>query len=99
MNLYLISQDKNNDYDTYDSAVVAAKSPQDAKEIHPSSSVTHVANGKWMRTYKSGKIIGSEYEHNYYDWVEFADIDCIEVEYLGNTKRGRGVVLSSFNSS
>lgn len=33
--LYRISQDKNNDYDTYDSAVVAACSEDDARSIHP----------------------------------------------------------------
>ena len=35
MNLYLISQDTNNDYDTYDSAVVAAESEDIAQTIHP----------------------------------------------------------------
>lgn len=32
MNLYLISQTVNSDYDTYDSAIVAADSEQEAKE-------------------------------------------------------------------
>lgn len=35
MNLYKISQNKNNGYETYDSAVVVANSPQDAAKIHP----------------------------------------------------------------
>lgn len=35
MNLYLISQTVNDGYDTYDSAVVAAKSPKEASRIHP----------------------------------------------------------------
>ena len=35
MNLYLISQDKNDDYDTYDSAVVIAENPGKAKMTHP----------------------------------------------------------------
>jgi hypothetical protein len=35
MKLYLISQDQNNDYDTYDSAVVCAKSEEEARNIHP----------------------------------------------------------------
>ena len=37
MNLYLISQNHNNDYDTYDSAVVVAESAESAKRMHPSS--------------------------------------------------------------
>jgi hypothetical protein len=35
MKLWLLSQDKNNDYDTYDSCVVVAETEQDAKSIHP----------------------------------------------------------------
>ena len=37
MNLYLISQDDDNvDYDTYDSAVVAAPDEETARNTHPS---------------------------------------------------------------
>jgi len=35
MKLWLISQDKNNDWGTYDSAVVAAETELDAKKMHP----------------------------------------------------------------
>lgn len=35
MNLYLLSQDENNDYDTYDSMVVAAESEEEARNIMP----------------------------------------------------------------
>ena len=35
MNLYLIRQNINRDYDTYDSAVVIANSEEEAKTIHP----------------------------------------------------------------
>ena len=35
MKLYLISQDQNDDYDTYNSAVVAAPDEQTAKNINP----------------------------------------------------------------
>lgn len=34
--LWLISQDENENYDTYDSAVVAAATEQEARETHPS---------------------------------------------------------------
>ena len=30
--------------------------------------------------------------------VSFSDIDCIEVGYLGKTKKERGVICSSFNA-
>lgn len=32
MHLYLVTQSSNNDYDTYDSMVVAAQSPTEAKQ-------------------------------------------------------------------
>lgn len=35
MNLYIIRQTVNNEYDTYDSAVVAAESDDDARTILP----------------------------------------------------------------
>lgn len=35
MNLYLISQKENNDWDTYDSAVVVAESEDQARHVHP----------------------------------------------------------------
>jgi len=41
MNLYLISQEANSDYDTYDSAVVAAESEGAAKRIHPSANIEY----------------------------------------------------------
>jgi len=36
MNLYLISQDQNTGWDTYDSAVVCAHDEEEARSIHPS---------------------------------------------------------------
>ena len=35
MNLYLLEQDENNDYETYDSMVVCAPSKEVAVKIHP----------------------------------------------------------------
>ena len=45
MNLYLISQDENGWYDTYDSAVVAAETVEAAREIEPSKGAFR--NGSW----------------------------------------------------
>ena len=36
MNLYLLTQDEETGYDTYDSVVVAALSEEQAKKMHPS---------------------------------------------------------------
>lgn len=37
MKLWKLSQDVNEDYDTYDSAIVAAETEAEARMIHPSS--------------------------------------------------------------
>ena len=41
MNLYLISQNINNGYDTYDSAVVAAPNEDMARHMHPNDAVNN----------------------------------------------------------
>lgn len=45
MNLYLIKQNMNCGYDTYDSAVVIANSEEEAKTIHPQG--YRWENGSW----------------------------------------------------
>ena len=50
MNLYLISQTENDDYDTYDSAVVAAKSEEDARLINPDGPEWNRQFGGWCST-------------------------------------------------
>jgi hypothetical protein len=99
MKLFLISQSEVNEYDSFDSAVVAAHSEQDARTIHPSEYVTHVTDGQWMGTYSGGPEEGKEYEcSSGFDWPSYSDIDCIEVKYLGETNRERGLVLASYNA-
>ena len=53
MKLYLISQDINNDYDTYDSAVVAAKSIKDAQNISPSGDFKY---SNWVKSHEKEKV-------------------------------------------
>lgn len=97
MKLYLIKQNIINDYGTYDSAVVAAESLDDAITIHPSEFVTHIKEGKWFGTY----LKGGEYENDENElscWVKFSEIGQIQTEYLGETNREKGVILASFNA-
>ena len=94
MNIYLISQDINREYDTFNAAVVAAESEQDARTIHPSNYTTHHNNNKWMGTYTKG----GEYEEGDDCWIPFSDIDKLKVKLIGTTNEERGVILSSFNA-
>lgn len=96
--LYKLSQNLNNDYDTYDSAIVCADSEQEARKIHPSKFVTHTKNDMWYGT----RIDGSEYEteNSYGTWCSYKDLDKVKVEFLGDADDSveHGVVLASFNA-
>ena len=39
MNIYLLTQDVNVDYDTYDAAIVCAESEEEAVKIHPDGEI------------------------------------------------------------
>ena len=49
MNLYLLTQDEARGYDTYDSAVVAAETEEDARKIHPRAWCRDELTGEWWR--------------------------------------------------
>ena len=91
MKLWRISQNKNNDYDTYDSAVVVANSEEEAKTIHPSLAVPkRWINGKWH--YATGSEIGFTCE----DWANPNHNTAEELGLaLDPTPR---VICSSFNA-
>ena len=85
MNIYKISQDINKDYDTFDSAIVAAANENDARNIHPFRSVTNPE--KWD-TYCEL-------------WVTKDQIHLLKVELIGKTideNCPAGVILASYNA-
>jgi len=54
MNLYLISQTENRDWDTYDSTVVAAPSEEAAKTMHPNGGFVSETNySGWVKSPES----------------------------------------------
>lgn len=53
LNLYLISQTVNNGYDTYDSAVVAAASEEEARLIYPDN--WGMGQNKWKNKWNGSK--------------------------------------------
>lgn len=91
MNLYLLEQDINRGYDTYDSCVVCAESEEVARTIHPSKDVTRAHNGEWYE---------GKYTRYNSDWVDVDQIDKIKVTYLGKADEQitHGVICSSFNA-
>jgi len=95
MKLYLISQDVNNAYDTYDSAVVAAKSEEEAKAIHPSPQFYVSQSDGWAHIYFDGT---TKYEGERTDcWCAPHEV---KVEYIGESKTAEAgsVICASFNA-
>ncbi len=90
MNMYLVSQEVNDGYDTYDSAVVSAESEADARIIHPSDYLWH--DGAWQRQDIKGEW--------YKEWGAgtWAEPDAVTVRRIGRSTEPRGVVLASFNA-
>lgn len=59
MNLYLISRNEAIGYDEYDSAIVAAESPEDAITIHPDrqkASVPQAGDHSWAYNVKNIEV-------------------------------------------
>ena len=94
MRLWLISQTKNNDYDTYDSAVVAAETVRDARMVHPWGYFWDVPKGDPAETYEGL----TPKNWSIADWT-FPKY--VNVEYIGETDRdlpNGTVILASFNA-
>jgi hypothetical protein len=85
MNLYLISQSKNNGYDTYDSAVVCASNEDEARNINPST----------------GKLTDwASPAYFFCDWVSRADLVRVELLGPAlPTRIDAGVICASFNAT
>ena len=91
MNLYLISQDINDGYDTYDSAVVCAETESEASLMHPSECAKLTAN-EWLIDAGSGFIWHDD------TWAERPEN--VKVKLIGTADKSikKGVVLASFNA-
>lgn len=97
LNLYLLKQTENNDYDTYDSMVVCAENEEKARRISPEDYVI------WSEELQEfGHFWGSD--NKWYSekrlgyWA--SHIDNVEVIHLGQAEPTltEGVICSSFNA-
>lgn len=82
MKLWLISQTINTDYDTYDSAVVAAETEEEARRTYPSGS----PDKGWPD--KLGMFP---------DWALPADVTAVEIGTAKEGTKP-GVIIASFNA-
>jgi hypothetical protein len=83
MKLYLISQIVNNGYDTYDSAVVAAKNEDDAQQMLPGF-------------YSDGKFYPTDLRDGAWASPEHVEVEYIGTAKPG-TKAGT-VICASYNA-
>lgn len=95
MKLWLISQDVNNNWDTYDSAVVAAETEDEARVIYPDNwnIGKNVWNGsRWMWHLDDGRILHGS-------GSSWTSPDSVSVQFLADGYDGpAGCVLGSFNA-
>ena len=89
MKLYLIEQSERMDYDTFDSAVVAAMTSKGAQRIHPEES--------WD-SYNRDEIWEDAKTDNYGSWA--SKPENVTVKLIGDATPGtaEGVILASFHA-
>ena len=94
MKLWLISQSENNNWDTFDSAVVAAETEEEARLIYPGEWNDHAF---WSHNEWKGKSIdGNIHSYNGSSWVT---PDKVEVQFLCDGYDGEaGNICASFNA-
>jgi hypothetical protein len=88
MNIYLLSQNVNNDYDTYDSCVVVAKSSEEAILIHP--------RGRLFKDFdKTSSFEGLLFSS---DWANPEEVNCELIGKAKYTLKLNSVICASFNA-
>ena len=98
MKLWLISQNVNCGWDTYDSAVVAADTEEEARNIYPSGNYENCydavawSGSKWLWHLADGRVL----DYNDYSWTT---PNHVLVKFLADGYDGpAGTVLASFNA-
>lgn len=94
MKLWRISQNANNTWDTFDSAVVAAESEEKARRTYPDKCGDTIRwNGsKWLWYLEDGRVLD-------YGSGSWTSPDNVSVEFLVDVYYGpAGTVVASFNA-
>ena len=102
MSLYLwkLSQYENNDYETYDSAVVVATDPVSASMVHPARySDTGEAIFSFDRTHDCWRRVDEDYlEMGHGGWCRPNDVKVVCVGEAASFLKDGDVVCSSYNA-
>ena len=92
--LYLISQTVNNGFDTFDSAVVAARDEEDARSINPAG-IWLDDNNPVLLTPTREEIVDVKDEP--YAWTRRENVK-VRLIGVGSHDVKRGVICASFNA-
>lgn len=94
MNLYKISQDVNDDYDTWDSAIVCAENENEARKIHPRNYMYGETNSRLVEIDREWWTKVDSYD----GWA--SRLEDVDVLLIGEAHPSikKGVVLSSYNA-
>jgi hypothetical protein len=92
--LWLIYQDTNDAYDTYDSAVVAAETEEEARKTHPGSDSAYWDETRQSFYYRSTRVADFKLSN----WAPH--LDNVGVRLLGDALPGTeaGVICASYNA-
>jgi hypothetical protein len=83
LNLYLVSQNENNHYDTYDSFVIACESEEEARHTNPQDGCV-MPKKDWLYLYSS--------------WCSSPDHVTVTYLGIADASVKHGIVCSSFNA-
>lgn len=89
--LWKISQNKNNDYDTYSDAVVIARNEEEAKSLHPDGIYVY----KFLL--EEGWYHG-DHKWSAHDWVDFKDVKCERIGIADAQFEKPDVIIASFHA-
>ena len=96
--LWKISQDENNDYDTYDSAIVVATGQISASQIHPAR---YSDTGEAIYYFDTNDECWRRHQGGYsedFAWAQPKDIKVVCVGKAAEFLKDGDVVCSSFNA-
>ena len=89
MNIYLVSQDVNDDYDTYDSFVVVASDEEEARNIHP-----QITRG----FYDTPKEIRELWTRKYGSWARSPDQVAVKLIGTTDSEKSGTIICTSYNA-
>ena len=94
MNIYLLTQEENTGYDTYDSAIVAAPNAKAAKKINPGGFRVWNEQGHWDFIFHDRTTRPDSDD----TWAN--KLENINVKLIGKAASDvkKGIVLASFNA-